>query len=70
MKFMKRRRDTKKRPGVHPKTAIINNMQREKSREAVRHVIKWLSETFQKAFDVEGAIRPLKIGIYNDIMAC
>lgn len=69
MKFTKRGRDAKKRPGVHPKTAIINNLQREKSREAVRHVLKWLSETFPKAFDVEGAIRPLKIGIYNDIMA-
>lgn len=65
--FIKKSRD--KRADLHPKTTLINNAQREKSRESVRQVLLWLSQTFPKAFNVEGAIRPLKIGIFEDILA-
>lgn len=69
MKFVKRNKDTKKGTELHPNTVMINNAQREKSRESVRHALAWLSKTFPKAFDVEGAIRPLKVGILQDILA-
>jgi ProP effector len=58
----------KKSTELHPSTVIINKIQREKSREAVRQVLSWLSKTFPKAFDVDGAIRPLKVGIFDDIL--
>lgn len=69
MKFEKKNKDNKKGKDLHPSTVIINNAQREKSREAVRHVLAWLSKTFPKAFNIDGAIRPLKIGILQDILA-
>lgn len=69
VKFVKKSKDNKKSMDPHPSTVIVNKAQREKSREAVRHVLSWLSKTFPKAFDIEGAIRPLKIGILQDILA-
>ncbi len=69
MKFSKKHKDNKKSKELHPTTLMVNNVQREKSREAVRHVLSWLSNTFPKAFNVEGAIRPLKVGILQDILA-
>lgn len=69
MKFTKKHKDHKKGKELHPTTVMVNNVQREKSREAVRHVLTWLSTTFPKAFNVEGAIRPLKVGIFEDILA-
>lgn len=69
MKFVKKPKDIKKGKELHPTTLMVNNVQREKSREAVRHVLTWLSTTFPKAFNVEGAIRPLKVGILQDILA-
>ena len=69
MKFTKKPKDIKKGKELHPTTVIVNNLQREKSRAAVRNVLTWLSTTFPKAFNVEGAIRPLKIGILADILA-
>jgi ProP effector len=69
MKFTKKHKDIKKGKELHPTTAMVNNVQREQSRAAVRSVLTWLSKTFPKAFNVEGAIRPLKVGILEDILA-
>ncbi len=69
MKFTKKHKDIKKGKELHPTTVMVNNVQREKSRAAVRNVLTWLSTTFPKAFNVEGAIRPLKVGILEDILA-
>lgn len=68
MKSEKKTKDTKKGMELHPNTVIINNAQREKSREAVRQVLAWLSKTFPKAFNIDGTIRPLKVGIIHDII--
>ncbi len=68
VKFIKKHREGKKSAELHPNTLLINKAQREKSREAVRQVLTWLSKTFPKAFDVDGAIRPLKVGILQDIL--
>lgn len=62
-----KKKDTKKEQ--HPQTVMVNNAQREKSRKAVREALSWLSTTFPKTFNVEGAIRPLKVGIDKDILA-
>lgn len=69
MKFTKKHKDIKKSKELHPTTVMINNVQKEKSRAAVRSVLNWLSTTFPKAFNVEGAIRPLKVGVLEDILA-
>lgn len=67
VKSVKKNKDIKKT--LHPNTAMINKTQRDKSREAIRHVLTWLSTTFPKAFDIDGTIRPLKVGILSDILA-
>lgn len=69
MKLTKKHKDIKKGKELHPTTVMVNNVQREQSRAAVRSVLTWLSTTFPKAFNVEGAIRPLKVGILEDILA-
>jgi len=67
VKDIKRKKDSRKSE-PHPQTTIVNNIQREKSRAAVRQALSWLSTTFPKAFNVEGAIRPLKVNIDKDIL--
>lgn len=54
---------------IHPRTQQINRDQRAKSRKASLDTLNWLAATFPAAFDTEQTVRPLKIGIINDILS-
>lgn len=54
---------------LHPSTAIINKAQRNKSKQARNDALDWLVTAFPEAFDTTQCIRPLKIGIMDDILA-
>ena len=58
-----------RRQELHPNTAVINKSQRNKSKKARNEALNWLSTTFPEAFDNSLCIRPLKIGIMDDILA-
>lgn len=53
---------------VHPRTAHINRAQKERSKKACVEALQWLAKTFPEAFDTEAQVRPLKIGIMNDLL--
>lgn len=53
---------------VHPRTAHINRAQKEQSKKACIDALAWLSKTFPQAFDTETRVRPLKIGIMDDVL--
>lgn len=53
---------------LHPRTAVINIKQKNQAKLARQHVLKWLATKFPEAFDNQLQIRPLKIGIMNDIL--
>lgn len=53
---------------LHPRTAVINKSQKNKSKQFRMDALKWLASNFPEAFDNSVRIRPLKNGIMNDIL--
>ncbi|WP_115709328.1 ProQ/FinO family protein [Legionella sainthelensi] len=53
---------------LHPRTAVINKAQKNKSKKARTDALLWLAAHFPAAFDNSLRIRPLKIGIMDDIL--
>ncbi|CAM2730665.1 ProQ [Legionella steigerwaltii] len=53
---------------LHPRTAVINKAQKNKSKKARTDALLWLAAHFPEAFDNSLRIRPLKIGIMDDIL--
>ncbi|KTD17716.1 ProQ/FinO family protein [Legionella jordanis] len=57
-----------RRQELHPRTAVINKTQKNKSKKARNEALLWLAATFPHVFDNSLRIRPLKIGIMEDIL--
>lgn len=53
---------------LHPRTAVINQKQKNLSKNARLSALSWLATTFPEAFDNAEQIRPLKKGILNDVL--
>ncbi|BCA93887.1 activator of prop osmoprotectant transporter [Legionella antarctica] len=53
---------------LHPRTAVINKSQKNKSKKARIDALSWLALNFPNAFDNSVQISPLKKGIMDDIM--
>ncbi|MFI4963335.1 MAG: ProQ/FinO family protein [Legionellales bacterium] len=53
---------------LHPRTAVINKTQKNKSKKARGDALIWLAAHFPMAFDNSLRIRPLKAGIMDDIL--
>ena len=58
-----------RRQELHPRTAVINKVQKNKSKQARNEALLWLAATFPQIFDNTLRIRPLKVGIMDDILA-
>ena len=58
-----------RRQQLHPRTAIINKNQKNKSKKARLEALKWLATKFPFAFDNRVRIQPLKRGILDDILS-
>lgn len=54
---------------LHPRTAVINQQQKNQSKKSKLDALRWLADTFPEAFDNTESIRPLNLGIMNDILA-
>ncbi|MCX7116962.1 MAG: ProQ/FinO family protein [Legionellales bacterium] len=54
---------------LHPRTEIINKKQKNQARSARYEALLWLATTFPAAFNNSELIRPLKLGIMNDILS-
>lgn len=57
-----------RRQELHPRTAVINKSQKNKSKIARNEALSWLASTFPQVFDNSIYIRPLKTGIMEDIL--
>jgi ProP effector len=57
-----------RRQELHPRTALINKTQKNQSKKARADALLWLAANFPAAFDDSLRIRPLKVGIINDIL--
>jgi ProP effector len=53
---------------LHPRTAIINKKQKNESKNARLNALRWLAKKFPSAFDNSLQIRPLKLGIMDDVL--
>lgn len=53
---------------LHPRTAVINKTQKNQSKKARTDALLWLAATFPNAFDNSVRIRPLKLGVMDDIL--
>jgi ProP effector len=53
---------------LHPRTAVVNQQQKNHSKIARLDTLTWLAQRFPKAFDNRLSIQPLKIGIIHDIL--
>lgn len=53
---------------LHPRTAILNKSQKNKSKKARTDALAWLATQFPAAFDNSSRIRPLKKGIMDDLL--
>jgi ProP effector len=53
---------------LHPRTAVINKTQKNKSKKARIDALLWLISHFPAAFDNSLRISPLKAGIMEDIL--
>ena len=53
---------------LHPRTAVINKDQKNKSKKARIDALSWLAVNFPSAFDNSVQISPLKKGIMDDLM--
>ena len=54
---------------LHPRTAVINQKQKNMSKKARQDALCWLAKTFPNAFDNTLRIQPLSLGIMKDILA-
>lgn len=54
---------------LHPRTAIINQKQKHHAKTARLETLRWLARRFPEAFDNTACIRPLKLGIMDDLLA-
>lgn len=57
-----------RRQELHPRTAVINKAQKNLSKQARNTALIWLAATFPQAFDNTLCIRPLKVGIMDDVL--
>ncbi|AWN73020.1 ProQ/FINO family protein [Legionella anisa] len=57
-----------RRQELHPRTAVINKAQKNKSKKARTDALLWLAANFPAAFDNSLRIQPLKVGIMDDIL--
>lgn len=57
-----------RRQELHPRTAIINKAQKNSSKKSRNAALIWLAATFPQIFDNSLLIRPLKVGIMDDIL--
>ncbi len=62
-------RVTMRNQALHPRTAAINQKQKNLSKKARQDALIWLAKTFPKAFDNTVSIQPLNLGIMDDILA-
>ena len=53
---------------LHPRTAVINQKQKNQSKKSRYEALKWLSEKFPAAFDNTQQIMPLTVGIMAEIL--
>jgi len=53
---------------LHPRTAIINKQQKNRSKKSRTEALTWLTKKFPSVFDNSLSIQPLKIGIMKDIL--
>ncbi len=53
---------------LHPRTAVLNKSQKNKSKKARSDALIWLAANFPSAFDNSLRIRPLKSGIMSEIL--
>lgn len=53
---------------LHPRTVVVNKVQKIKSKKARADALLWLAVNFPEAFDNTLRIRPLKMGIMDDIL--
>lgn len=53
---------------LHPRTAVLNKNQKNRSKKLRTDALTWLATNFPAAFDNSICIRPLKIGIMSDIL--
>jgi ProP effector len=53
---------------LHPRTAVVNQQQKNHSKIARLDALTWLAQQFPKAFDNSICIQPLKTGIIHDIL--
>jgi ProP effector len=58
-----------KNQALHPRTAVINKSQKNRSKKSRIDALTWLSNTFPNAFNNDQNIFPLKSGIMQDILA-
>ncbi len=54
---------------LHPRTAVINQKQKNMSKKARLDALSWLASTFPNVFDNTIRIQPLSLGIMRDILA-
>ncbi len=54
---------------LHPRTAAINQKQKNQSKKYRLDALHWLQITFPDAFDNRTKIQPLNLGIMDDILA-
>ena len=57
-----------RRHELHPRTAVINKVQKNQSKKARNEALQWLATTFPQIFDTTLCIHPLKLGIMEDIL--
>jgi ProP effector len=53
---------------LHPRTAILNQKDKHQSKKARLEALSWLAKRFPEAFCNHEKIRPLKIGIMEDVL--
>ena len=54
---------------LHPRTAVINQKQKNMSKKSRLDALNWLAATFPLSFDNTVRIQPLSLGIMADILA-
>ncbi|MCR9192982.1 MAG: ProQ/FinO family protein [Gammaproteobacteria bacterium] len=54
---------------LHPRTAVINQKQKNQSVQCRLDALHWLQATFPAAFDNRHKIQPLNVGIMKDILS-
>ncbi len=53
---------------LHPRTAVINQKQKNLSKKARLDALNWLAKTYPNVFDNTLRIQPLSLGIMTDIL--